>query len=102
MGDMADMALEECYRADEMMQQYMAGEFSPQEAECLGITDMGCTDPNVGLGAAFRRARPTPRTCRCCGETGLKWMNVEGKWLLGNGAEVHQCKANPYKGTDHE
>ena len=34
------------------------------------------------------------KTCRCCGETGLKWMEHNGKWRLGN-KTLHVCPVNP-------
>jgi len=35
------------------------------------------------------------KTCRCCGETRLVWMAIQGRWVLGNGRTVHSCPVNP-------
>jgi len=37
----------------------------------------------------------TPRVigCRYCGKTGLKWVQVEGKWRLAEPSGLHVCDA---------
>jgi len=32
------------------------------------------------------------KSCRRCGESGLSWMSVDGKWRLGADGIEHRCK----------
>lgn len=86
MGDMADMAIQDGMTYDELYMDYTSGRMSLQDAMDCGIVDHhGCV------------ATVTTKSCRCCGKSGLVWMNSKGKWLLGDGSKVHECPANPYK-----
>lgn len=54
-----------------------------------------CEDPDLGH---FPRRSTRRKTCRCCGEKGLRWVKKDGKWLLGNAKrEIHHCPTNPYQ-----
>lgn len=33
--------------------------------------------------------------CKCCGTGNLNWKQFNGKWLLFNGEELHDCPVNP-------
>lgn len=35
------------------------------------------------------------KTCRCCGETGLRWVLDDDKWALACGDKIHVCPVNP-------
>ena len=35
------------------------------------------------------------RTCRCCGETGLRWVLDDDKWALAFGDNIHVCPVRP-------
>ena len=44
--------------------------------------------PKVSLNGSVNKSI----TCKHCNEENLVWMNVDGKWRLGDGEEVHVCE----------
>ena len=96
MGDGADMALDACMTMDALQLDYLGGGMSIQEAMDCGVLDEHGELPYGSTWPTRKRSRPAAVTCRCCGETGLRWMNHEGKWLLGDGTNLHDCPKNPY------
>ena len=41
---------------------------------------------------------PNPgKQCRCCGEGGLFWKKLDGKWRLFDDSGLHKCKINPLR-----
>ena len=50
----------------------------------------GCAD-----GGSWETPRSAGVTCRCCGRTGLKWGERNGKWRLFDMRGVHACPENP-------
>lgn len=89
MGDMADYFLDEVLDWEEAYFDYLHSGRSEEEA-------------SFHLGDAIPRS-PSLRACRCCGEEGLRWGKVEGKWRLFRGAKLHNCPVNPLKEkTDDE
>jgi hypothetical protein len=45
------------------------------------------------------KSNPSDKVCRYCGEGGLRWENIKGKWRLFDGNEIHRCPVNPLKDT---
>lgn len=84
MGDMADMALDEVI---DNMDRAIDQQFDPGFEEFEDPTNHRLSVVSVdGV------------VCRCCGEGGLTWQKVNGKWLLHEkSGEFHNCKVNPYK-----
>ena len=37
------------------------------------------------------------KTCRFCGQRHLTWTWHNGRWLLGDGTNIHVCPVNPFK-----
>lgn len=35
------------------------------------------------------------KKCRCCGQEGLHWNQIDGKWRLCNDDGLHMCPVNP-------
>lgn len=70
MGEYADMAIDDMLSIDEWELN------NPWEVE-----------PDSGV---FRRNiyhKPQPKTCRHCGQTGLVWAQIDGKWRLHDYSE---------------
>ena len=72
MGDMADFLIEQI--------EDMAG----------FLDDMDHMDDNYQYTVADKR-------CRCCGEGGLRWGQVDGKFRLFKGEKLHMCPVNPLR-----
>jgi hypothetical protein len=70
---------------------------STQEAMECGVLDEYGALPHGSTWPTRNRSRPAAATCRCCGETGLRWMQHDGKWMLGNNGSLHECPVNPYR-----
>jgi hypothetical protein len=90
MGDMADFALEAVYDDEEYRGEYFSGRMCRQEAYERGIID------ELGYEG---RPFAISKSCRCCGKTGLSWMEHKGKWRLGKNGKLHECSINPLKET---
>lgn len=89
MGDMADEFLNDVMDDEELTLDYMFGDINTSDAVDRGILDE--------LGALPTSGRSMPKTCRCCGTTGLTWGRYRGKWRLFNKQGVHRCPTNPLK-----
>ena len=83
MGDMADLFLNEVLEHEEAIEAYHHGEMPIEEAYDKGIVNE--------LGGEERGLTIRSRTCRLCNKTGLRWVNVEGKWRLFEGKTIHKC-----------
>lgn len=90
MGDMADYALECGANEEDHYDDYFSGRMSNWDAYENGIiNELG------GLVGTERKA-PTSKTCRSCGMGGLRWGQLNDKWLLHGKHGVHVCPKNPY------
>lgn len=72
MGEYADMAIDDMLSYDEYLLQH------PDEDD----------DPDMGWSpfTRFRRDRRRKKILKCqiCGQSGLHWLNEDGKWYLGD------------------
>lgn len=85
---MADFALDQVMDMEEDRLDYHMGLMDPQEAYDRGIIDE--------LGYEGRGGNPL-KSCKHCGQTGLAWKRIEGKWRLSSGSgEVHTCKEHKF------
>ena len=91
MGEMADFALGEVFDFDEDVQRYRSGQMSDQDAYESGIID------EMGYEPSARTAGGKLKTCKYCGQTGLNWKKLNGKWRLHKGLLLHHCPVNPLK-----
>jgi len=89
MGDGADMALDAVMTQDELTLEYLTGHMDDQDAMDAGILDE--------FGSIPYPSKTKTKTCRCCGETGLRWGKSNSKWRLFKDGKLHDCKANPLK-----
>lgn len=85
MGDCADMFLEtvldyECLRSD-----YLDGRMTDEKAYDHGVID------ERGYITTITRGK----TCRCCGEGGLYWRQLDGRWRLFSHGGIHRCPVVP-------
>lgn len=92
MGEFADYCNEEIEDVEESRADYYSGRISTLEAYDRGIIDERGYDPAY-IGRAAKRA--TSATCRCCGRSGLAWAQVNKRWTLHEGKEIHKCPVNP-------
>ena len=86
MGDAADLAVEQSLAELDYFEEH-----GPEKED-------GYPDHSPFWGDDWRGGRFQNRTltCRCCGEPGLKWRKVEGKWRLAKPrGEVHRCPVHP-------
>lgn len=87
-GDMADFALDQVMDMEELRLDYRLGHMSDIEAYDNGIIDE--------LGYEVGTGSPT-KNCKHCGQTGLVWKNVLGKWRLGPASGgIHTCKEHKF------
>jgi len=102
MGDMADYALE-MLAYDDYLQLRLAElrdhgiQLADWEWEFLYDYD-GTEFPKVFSGLQVPKTldwRTQPKTCRCCGQGGLRWDQLCGKWRLFDKHGLHQCPVNP-------
>ena len=88
MGEMADMAIEETLTHADMVE---AGRYE-EAGYRSGHSSVPVVSPLHGP--------PRTKTCRCCGETGLIWMEHRDRWRLGKlGGGLHDCPVNPLRDT---
>lgn len=88
MGDGADMFLEQVEAFEDLRLEYHLGGMSDVEAYEQGIVDE--------LGFEYIPGDPpTPKTCRCCGKSGLHWEQRNAKWRLFDERGIHNCPAVP-------
>lgn len=74
MGDDADYVLSSL----EMSDEYWGNVMYEEESDSF-------------LGPGIKRSK----TCRCCGQPGLHWEMLSGKWRLFSSDGVHNCPQNP-------
>jgi len=86
MGDMADMDIGECITNDEMTMDFVTGRIGLGEAFESGVVDEHGSIPYSRVQTVKKN-----KTCRRCKKSGLQWMNKDGKWLLGDGINIHKC-----------
>jgi hypothetical protein len=97
MGEMADFTLDQVMSEEEERGRYFSGHMYFSEAFDMGIIDeLGFTYSQSGT--FVKPNNPMKRIhCRCCGSTDVKWKQVNGKWLLHEGKEIHKCPVKPLK-----
>ena len=86
MGEFAGYALDEAMDAENDRWLYRLGVMSESDAYELGIVDHHGRYKHVPMFP-----RPTSKTCRHCGLSGLSWMQTDGGWRLGAGGATHAC-----------
>lgn len=90
MGEMADFVNEQGFDDELAWDDYRLGYMNCVEAYERGIIDE--------LGYEFSAVKnQTGKTCRCCGESGLRWGKIKEKFVLLKGSEMHKCPINPLK-----
>lgn len=91
MADGADMAIDDMLTFKEMRLDFRTGYMGVSEAFDAGIVD------ELGFEAGTSTLL---KTCRCCGEGGLYWKKLEGKWRLFNDKGIHKCPVVPLPKTE--
>jgi hypothetical protein len=91
MGDMADFYNEQIEDEEEARADFWSGRMTMIEAYDRGITD------EFGF-VTSASSKTVTKTCKCCGKTGLTWAQLDGKWRLHEGRELHNCPINPLRG----
>lgn len=86
MGEMADYHLDEVLDHEETISDFRRGLISMQDAFDLGLI-------NEHGGEIGTEAQP--KTCRCCGTTGLSWGKHNEKWRLFDNGKIHVCPVKP-------
>lgn len=100
MGDMADDFLDSVMEMEFCRQDYLDGTMTDCEAYHRGIIDENGTYYTAGYRSGYSKTRG--RTCRCCGQTGLLWGKIDGKFRLFEKQNVHKCPARPLNGDKDE
>ncbi len=89
MGDMADFALDQVWTEEEARGDFRAGRMTTLEAYDRGII-------NEHGGEIGSEETAKPKTCRCCGRTGLYWGRHDDKWRLFTAEKtLHVCPVAP-------
>jgi hypothetical protein len=90
MGDMADYALDQVWDMEDARSDYWAGDITNEEAY-----DMGIVDEMGGYCGPARSS--TPKTCKHCGQHGLRWVTRDDRWRLAdNTGKLHVCKEHTF------
>ena len=89
MGDMADNFLDSVIEMEFSRHDYFDGTMTDLEAYHHGIVDENGTYHNASYPKTPRK------TCRCCGQTGLLWGKIDGKFRLFDKNQVHKCPIKP-------
>jgi hypothetical protein len=89
MGDMADDFLDSVMETEFSRQDYFSGTITDHEAYHRGIIDENGTYYDAGYRSNPFKTRG--RTCRCCGQTGLLWGKIDGKFRLFDKENIHKC-----------
>ena len=92
MGDMADMALSDTMDMEDLRFEYFMGGMSDLDAYDYGIIDeMG----GERYKPMFASPKPSSKTCKYCGTTGLHWSSTSTGWRLTDSHGIHECNAHP-------
>jgi len=86
MGEMADDFLDSVMDFEATRMDWRMGRLSTEDAYDKGVIDENGYEPY-----------PRAKTCRCCGQTGLEWSSVDGKFRLFDGDSIHVCPVNPLR-----
>lgn len=91
MGEMADFALDEVWDDGSARLVYRTGRMPVAEAYDRGLVD----ELGGEIGPQYGAKIPAPKTCRCCGKTGLHWKKHRGGWRLFDHKKIHDCPVHP-------
>ena len=94
MGEMADFALNEVFDYEDWRTDYGRGLLSIEEAIDKGVIDE--------QGYEYSPCAKPKKTCRCCGESGLRWGKIKDRFVLMRGNDIHNCKVNPIDLKDQQ
>jgi len=89
MGDGADDALNRALDDEADRIEFLHGRMDILEAYDRGIVDEHGAMESPG----YKKAK----TCKFCNKGGLQWDKHDGRWVLFEGGEIHNCPVNPLK-----
>ena len=85
---MADFALDAVYEYEEIRHEYRTGNMNITQAIESGVVDE--------LGYEYiAMKKQKEKTCKCCGETGLRWGKINNKFVLMKSKSIHKCPIRP-------
>ena len=87
MGDMADMAIDECL---DLLDLSLTQAFDAENLD----------DATSGYTMIHDPQRRSYVTCRCCGVSALRWGKHSRKWRLFDSVGLHRCPVKPLPTDD--
>lgn len=74
-----------------MIVLYRVKALFPREMSGGSLTKMSGESYGRGSGGSQEQETPRLADCNRCGENGLSWKSVQGKWRLFKGSKAHMC-----------